>query len=189
MNSEAAWDFQKIHDEFRPRIRVYLARLVGDFEAEDLTQEVFFKISTALHNFRGDAQLKTWIYRVATNAAIDRMRMASYQRVMPVDFTGEPDADEEIQIKNCNFWSGKATPSVEEEVFRNEGFACYCDIIEQLPENYRLVVALNQLGELTAREIAAMLGLSLEVVKIRLHRGKAKLLQELKNHCKAEDWL
>ena len=50
-------------------------------------------------------------------------------------------------------------------------------------------MALNQLGELTAREIAAMLGLSLEVVKIRLQRGKAKLLQELKAHCKAEDWL
>jgi RNA polymerase sigma-70 factor (ECF subfamily) len=187
--SEAGWDFQKIHDEFRPRIRLYLARLVGDYEAEDLTQEVFFKISKALHNFRGEAQLKNWIYRIATNAAIDRMRMASYKHVMAMEFIGEPDADGEIEIEDYNFWSGEAAPSLEEQVFRNEELACYCEFIEQLPENYRLVVALNQLGEVTAREIAAMLGLSLEVVKIRLHRGKAKLLQELKNHCKAEDWL
>ena len=186
--SEAGWDFQKIHDEFRPRIHLYLTRLVGDFEAEDLTQEVFFKISAALRNFRGEAQLKNWIYRVATNAAIDRMRTASYKHILPVDFTTDPDEDE-TKIEVYNLWSGEATPSLEEQVFRNEGLACYCEFIEQLPENYRLIVALNQLGELTAREIAAMLGLSLEVVKIRLQRGKAKLLQELKAHCKAEDWL
>jgi RNA polymerase sigma-70 factor (ECF subfamily) len=186
--SEDGWDFQKIHDEFRPRIHLYLARLVGDFEAEDLTQEVFLKISAALHNFRGEAQLKNWIYRIATNAAIDRMRSASYKHVLPVDFTNDPDANE-TEIEDYNLWGGEAAPSLEEQVFRNEGLACYCDFIEQLPENYRLVVALNQLGEFTAREIAAMLGLSLGVVKIRLQRGKARLLQELKAHCKAEDWL
>jgi RNA polymerase sigma-70 factor, ECF subfamily len=186
--SEAVWDFQKIHDEFRPRIHLYLARLVGDYEAEDLTQEVFLKVSAALHNFRGEAQLKNWIYRIATNAAIDRMRSASYKHVLPVDFTDEAHVNE-IEIEDYNLWSGDGAPSLEEQVFRNEGLACYCDFIEQLPENYRLVVALNQLGELTAREIAALLGLSVEVVKSRLQRGKARLLQELKAHCRAEDWL
>jgi RNA polymerase sigma-70 factor (ECF subfamily) len=186
--SEAVWDFQKIHDEFRPRIRLYLARLVGDFEAEDLTQEVFIKISAALHNFRGEAQLKTWIYRIATNVAIDRMRSAAYKHIVPVDLTTDPDANE-TEVEDFNLWGGEPAPSLEEQVFRNEGVSCYCDFIEQLPENYRLVVALNQLGELTAREIATMLGLSLDVVKIRLHRGKAKLLQELKANCKPDDWL
>lgn len=186
--SEAGWDFQKIHDEFRPLIRLYLTRLIGDFEAEDLTQEVFLKISAALDDFRGEAQLKNWIYRVATNAAIDRMRTATFKHVLPVDFTNDTD-ENEIEIEDYNLWSGEATPSIEEQVFHKEGITCYCEFIEQLPEKYRLIVALNQLGELTAREIAAMLGLSLDVVKIRLHRGKAKLLQELKAHCKAEDWL
>jgi RNA polymerase sigma-70 factor (ECF subfamily) len=93
------------------------------------------------------------------------------------------------EIEDRDLWTGEPAPSLEEQVFRNEEFDCYCDFIEQLPENYRLVVALNQLGEFTAREIAEALGLSLEVVKIRLHRGKARLLQELKAHCKAEDWL
>ncbi len=186
--NEAGWDFQKIHDEFRPRIRIYLARLVGDFEAEDLTQEVFLRISKALHNFRGESQLKTWIYRIATNAAVDRMRASSFRQVVPADLSADPDA-EAAEIADFNLWIGEAPPSPEEQLFRKEEFTCYCDFIERLPENYRLVVALNQLGDFTAKEIAGMLGLSLEVVKIRLHRGKARLLQELKFQCKAEDWL
>ena len=59
--SDAQLDFQKIHDDFRPRLQRYLARLVGEFEAEDLTQEVFLRISRALPTFRGDSQLHTWI--------------------------------------------------------------------------------------------------------------------------------
>lgn len=186
--NEAGWDFQKIHDEFRPRIRHYLARLVGDFEAEDLTQEVFLRISRSLQSFRGEAQLQTWIYRIATNAAVDRLRAPSYKYAAAGALDPDP-ASGENEMEDRDLWSGEPAPSLEELVFRNEGFDCYCDFIEQLPENYRLVVALNQLGEFTAREIAEALGLSLEAVKIRLHRGKARLLQELKDHCKAEDWL
>jgi RNA polymerase sigma-70 factor (ECF subfamily) len=185
---EAGWDFQKIHDEYRPRIRLYLARLVGEFEAEDLTQEVFLRISRSLQSFRGEAQLQTWIYRIATNAAVDRLRAPSYKYAAASAL--DPDAEMgEDEIEDRDLWTGEPAPSLEEQVFRNEGLDCYCDFIEQLPENYRLVVALNQLGELTAREIAEALGLSLEAVKIRLHRGRARLLQELKAHCKAEDWL
>ncbi len=185
--NEGEWDFQKIHDEFRPRIHNYLARLVGDFEAEDLTQEVFLRISRSLHDFRGESQLQTWIYRIATNAAVDRMRTPSFKHA-----AGTLDHDlesGEIEIADRNLWTGEPAPALEEQVFRNEEFDCYCDFIEQLPESYRLVVALNQLGEFTAREIAEALGLSLEAVKIRLQRGKARLLQELKAHCRAEDWL
>jgi RNA polymerase sigma-70 factor (ECF subfamily) len=186
--SEAELDFQKIHDDFRPRLQRYLTRLVGEFEAEDLTQEVFLRISKALPTFRGDSQLNTWIYRIATNAAVDRLRASSFKYTAPTALPADPDTGE-LELEDRDVWTGEPAPSLEEQVFRNEKFACYCDFIEDLPENYRLVVALNQLGEFTAKEIAGMLGLSLEVVKIRLYRGKARLLQELKAHCNAEDWL
>jgi len=55
--------------------------------------------------------------------------------------------------------------------------------------SYRTVVALSELDDLAANEIAEILGISVDVVKIRLHRGRARLLQELKTHCNAEDWL
>jgi RNA polymerase sigma-70 factor (ECF subfamily) len=79
--------------------------------------------------------------------------------------------------------------SVEQQLFRRERAACYQDCIETLPENYREVVVLSELEKLAADEIADMLGLSVEAVKMRMHRGRLQLLQVLKSHCKAEDWL
>jgi RNA polymerase sigma-70 factor (ECF subfamily) len=52
---EMVSEFQRIHDTFRPKIHRYLTRLVGAGEAEDLTQEVFFKVSQAMNTFRGEA--------------------------------------------------------------------------------------------------------------------------------------
>ncbi len=186
--SDAEWDFQKVHAEYRPRIQRYLTRLVGEFEAEDLTQEVFVRVSQALPTFRGEAQLLTWIYRIATNAAVDRMRQPSYKRTVPAADLEDSGAGE-IESEDRDLWTGRPAPTLEQQVFFKQGFDCLCDFLEQLPDSYRLVTALNQLGDFTAREIADLLGLSLDVVKIRLHRGKARLLQELKAHCKAEDWL
>ena len=186
--SEAEWDFQKIHAEFRPRIQRYLTRLVGEFEAEDLTQEVFVRVSRALPTFRGESQLQTWIYRIATNAAVDRMRQPSYKRTVSAALPADPEV-EENEVEDRDVWTGEPAPTLEQQVYLKQGLDCFCDFLEQLPENYRLVTALNQLGDFTAREISDLLGLSLDVVKIRLHRGKVRLLQELKAHCKAEDWL
>ncbi len=186
--SEAEWDFQKIHADYRARIQRYLTRLVGEGDAEDLTQEVFVKVSRALPTFRGEAQLLTWIYRIATNAAVDRMRQPSYKRMLPESLAADPEAGE-IEVEDRDPWTGKPAPTLEEQVFSKEGLDCFCDFLQKLPEIYRPVLILNQLADLTAREIADLTGLSLDVVKIRLHRGKTRLLKMLKEHCKAEDWL
>jgi hypothetical protein len=95
----------------------------------------------------------------------------------------------EIDFEDFNVWAGEPSPSLEQLVFTKEGFDCLCDFLADIPDTYRLVVALNQIGEYTAREIAEILGLSIDVVKIRLHRGKVILLQALKMNCKPEDWL
>src|SRR3989338_10094125 len=69
--SGAALDFQRVYDEFHVRIRRYLVRLGGPGDADDLTQETFARVSQALAGFRGEATLSTWIYRIATNVALD----------------------------------------------------------------------------------------------------------------------
>jgi RNA polymerase sigma-70 factor (ECF subfamily) len=180
-------DFQKIYADFRPRILRYLTGLVGEFEAEDLTQEVFVRVSQALPGFRGEAHLSTWIYRIATNTAFDRLRQASYQRAAPQALPDDPDTGE--QLLDQDIWTGEAPPSLEQCLHQKQRFECFCDYLEKLPENYRLIVALSQLEDFTAKEIAEILGLSVDVVKIRLHRGRVWLLEELKTHCKPEDWL
>lgn len=67
-------EFPSIHAGYRTRIHRYLARLVGQGDAEDLTQEVFVRVSRGLPDFKGAAKLSTWIYRIATNVAVDRLR-------------------------------------------------------------------------------------------------------------------
>lgn len=186
--NETTLDFQKIHADFRPGVQRYLARLVGEYEAEDLTQEVFVKISRALHTFRGESKLSTWVYRIAANTALDRMRSPSFNRIVSNDFSGCTDSCE-TEIMDRDAWTGDEPQSVEQQLFRRERFACYQDCIETLPENYRKVVELSELKNLAADEIADVLGLSVEAVKMRMHRGQSQLLQVLKSHCKAEDWL
>ncbi len=63
-------DFERIHELFRPKIQRYLTHLVGAQHAEDLTQEVFVKVHQALETFKGESELSTWVYRIATKECI-----------------------------------------------------------------------------------------------------------------------
>src|SRR5574341_2199351 len=98
-------EFQKIYDAYRPRILRYLVRLVGEQEAEDLTQEVFVKVSQALKTFRGEAQLSTWIYRIGTNAAIDKIRAFSFRQGAAHSLL-----DNANEIEDQDAWTGETTP-------------------------------------------------------------------------------
>ena len=179
-----AVEFEKTHEVYRPRIFRYLTGLVGEQEAEDLTQEVFIKVGQALKNFRGEAQLSTWIYRIATNAAIDKMRSSSFRQD-----TGQISFDDSEEVESTVLWTGEEAVSIEQQFLQKQRYDCFMDYVQNLPLNYRTVVVLSELEELPNKEIAEILGLSLDVVKIRLHRGRERLLEELKTHCKAEDWL
>ncbi len=174
-------EFQKIHDTFRPKILRYLTRLVSEDEAEDLTQEVFVKISQALKTFRGSSQLSTWIYRIATNAALDRLRSPSFQRMVQKRSSNNLIAEGKIETKDL--WTGEKTLSVEQQLIRKEMHECIRNLVENLPENYRTVLVLSEFEELKDKEIAEILGLSLNTIKIRLHRARAKLRKELETHC------
>jgi len=179
--ADHVFKFQKIYEDFRPKIIRYLTRMVGDSEAEDLTQEVFTKISQALKTFRGESQLSTWVYQIATHVALDRIRQRSSVRHgekknLPVEAIAESEKDKDI-------WTGEQTASTEQQVIRKEMNGCIREMIESLPENYRAVLVLSELEELKDSEIADILGLRLHTVKIRLHRARAKLKKELTTAC------
>ncbi len=174
-------EFPKIYDSFRPKILRYLTRLVGEYEAEDLTQEVFIKIDQALKTFRGESQLSTWIYRIATNTALDRLRNRSFQRIAQKSSSNNLIAEGKIETKNL--WTGEKTLSVEQQLIRQEMHECIRNVVENLLPNYRTVLVLSEFEELKDKEIAEILGLSLNTIKIRLHRARAKLRKELETHC------
>ncbi|HKZ17828.1 MAG TPA: sigma-70 family RNA polymerase sigma factor [Geobacteraceae bacterium] len=175
-------DFKAIHASYRPRIYRYLARLVGQNEAEDLTQEVFVRVSRALPDFRGDAKISTWIYRIATNVATDRLRSRSFKetqrdKAIPPGEGSIQDVDALPEEKNS---------SLERQLMREEMSSCVHDYLNTLPENYRAIVTLSEIEGLSNQEIAEVLGLTLDAVKIRLHRGRAKLKEKLETGCRFE---
>jgi RNA polymerase sigma-70 factor (ECF subfamily) len=187
--SEAVLNFEEIHEAYRPKIRRYLARMVGEDEAEDLTQDVFVKVHRALDGFKGESHLSTWIYRIATNTALDRLRSPSHRRAGECLPLIEDSAEAEPDTGGQRIVTEPEDSLPERQVFRQERFDCYRGVLDALPINYRTVVALSELGDLAVDEIARILGLTPATVKIRLHRGRERLLRELKAHCRAEDWL
>jgi RNA polymerase sigma-70 factor (ECF subfamily) len=166
-------NLKKIYNDYRPGILRYLSGMVGAHEAEDLTQEVFAKIGRSLRGFRGESRLSTWIYRIATNAALDRLRSASFKAARSSRHSGD-----EVEE-----WTGKKPPAPEGLLMRKEMNQCILKLLEKLPENYRAVVVLKEMEGFTSREISEILGLSLDTVKMRLHRGRARLKKEFQAHC------
>ena len=166
-------DFKSLHDQFRPRVLRYVSRLVGEAEAEDVTQAVMLKVGEGLSGFRGDAQLSTWIYRIATNAATDRLRARSIQTV----------SDDELEFEDGGVPPAAHTASVETAAIREEMSACIAGFVDRLPRTYRTVMLLGEIEGFKNDEIADILGLSLDTVKIRLHRAREKLRKELQAGC------
>jgi RNA polymerase sigma-70 factor, ECF subfamily len=173
-------NYRRIHEDFQPRILRYVTRLVGENEAEDLTQEVLVKISQSLNSFRGESRLSTWIYQIATNTALDRLRRAEIQRridpELPLVVCEDRQDDQDI-------WTGEEEVSLDHQIIRHEMNGCIREIIDTLPGDYRSVIVLSELEGLTDREISEVLGISLETVKIRLHRARARLKKELSAAC------
>lgn len=168
----ATVDFKSVHDQFRPRVLRYLKRLVGEAEAEDITQSVMLKLSGALPGFRGDSSISTWIYRIATNTALDKLRRRTAPTMTDAELESEGNVPAQAQ-----------TVSVESMAVREEMNDCIREFIERLPQNYKTVMLLSELEGFKNDEIASILGVSLDAVKIRLHRAREKLRKALRDGC------
>jgi RNA polymerase sigma-70 factor, ECF subfamily len=143
---------------------------------------VFIKAGTALSTFRNESQVSTWLYRIATNAAVDRMREPSFRRETIVDLMGY-DVNKGVPVTIDEVETDENRQSREQKAARKATNDCIRDIIEALPKNYRVPVILSELEGLQNQEIAEILGLTLEVVKVLIHRGKARLKKELQKYC------
>ena len=171
-------DFEEVYEEFYPKILRYLSRMAGEESAEDIAQETFAKISRGLSGFKGESKLSTWVYRVATNAALDRLRAGSAK-----SHTELPLLDEGAAIEDKDAWSDEKKPSPDQAVIHREMNECVNEFIDRLPLNYRTVLVLKDLKGLSNREIADVLGISQDNVKVRLHRARAKLRNSLSEGC------
>jgi len=171
-------DFNEICEEFYPKIVRYLSRLTGQQEAEDIAQEVFEKASRGLKSFKGESKLSTWLYRIATNTAIDRMRSPSFRRS-----SEHTSLNEDTGTEDRNVWSGHTKTHIDQTVIRKEMSECVREFIDRLSSDYKTVILLSELEGFKNREIADILQVSLDTVKIRLHRARTRLKKKLDDGC------
>jgi RNA polymerase sigma-70 factor (ECF subfamily) len=171
--------FPKIHDEFRPKIFRYLCRIIGETDAEDVCQEVFVKVDRALPGFRGESSLATWIYRIATNAALDHVRSSSFRQA---SMNVESPTDDELP-DDPGAGNTETTHLPDTLLIRKDMNACIRAIVDGLPELYRTALVLSDLEELTNVEIAEVLGISLDAAKIRIHRARTRLRKAMEIKC------
>ena len=176
MNMEI--DFNEVYEEFHPKILYYLSRLTNPHEAQDIAQEVFEKVNRNLRNFKGESKLSTWLYRIATNTAIDRMRTPSFKRS-----SESTSLEEAIGVEDRNVWLGHKKTLTDQTFIRKEMSECVREFIDKLPSDYKTVILLSELEGFKNAEIADVLQISLDTVKIRLHRARAKLKTVLNDGC------
>jgi RNA polymerase sigma-70 factor, ECF subfamily len=173
-----ALTIEGLHREHGDRIRRYLARLAGRADVEDLEQDVFEKAQRAIGTFRGDSRVLTWLYRVATNVAIDRMRSAGRWELAP-------DGDATASLESALADTTSDRP-LDGELDRTRMRDCILRVVEQLPASQRAVILLGELRGLSDREMADALGISLGAAKIRLHRARRALKADLERACTFE---
>jgi RNA polymerase sigma-70 factor (ECF subfamily) len=180
-NQVTDMDFTQIYKEFYPKILRYLERLTGDKEeAKDLVQEVFLKVDQGLSKFEGRSSISTWIYRIATNISHDRFRSPSFQKGKKQTLRGE---FVEENKEDTNVWTGEKEASADKQLEGKEMSGCINRYIYDLNENYQQVLVLSEYEGLKNKEIASILGITLDTVKIRIHRGRAQLKKRMEKGC------
>ena len=170
--------FEAVYRDFRPKVLRYMTGVVDSGEAPDLTQVAMMKVAGHLHEFRGESSLSTWIFRIAANVALDRLRQREPDRVALTLGTEEDDEEADMSVP-----AEMQSPSTESTAAREEMSACVREFVDRLPVAYRNVLVLSEIEGFSNAEIAEITGLSLETVKIRLHRGRVKLRAELESGC------
>lgn len=176
MNSS---DFHEIFATYERPIYNYVLRMVKKQEvAEELTQDIFLKISRNLSNFRGESKLATWIYQIATNTCRDYFQSASYKHSANTQSLEEQDVSEDAHTDET-----QRILSLEASMIKSEMSECIREFVDGLPEDYRAVIILHDLHGMKNREIADIINCALDTVKIRLHRARKKLRTVLASNC------
>ena len=167
-------------DEFGTKIYQLAFRYLRNKEdAEEVTQDVLFKVYRKVDAFRGDAALSSWIYRITFNAAMSRLRTAKYQRSQDDD-RNMAVADSDLhgdtpRAKDVADWSDLA----DEQVLRSQLRTRVMRAILALPAIYRAPVMLRDIQGMSTEEASAVLHVKDQTLKSRLHRGRLILRKQL----------
>ena len=145
-------------------------------DAEEITQDVLFKVYRKVGTFRGDAALSSWIYRITFNTAMSRLRTAKYQRAQTEELRLTHDGDDAGSPSyDVPDWSDMADEQVLRSELRKRVFAA----ILALPAIYRAPVMLRDIQGMSTEEASERLRVKDQTLKSRLHRGRLILRRQL----------
>lgn len=148
-------------------------------DAEEVVQDVLLSITQKIAAFQGGSALWTWIYRITTNAALNKRRGKWRELEVPLEFdlpTWKPDGHREGERA---FLLADWSQRPDELLLSKEGRVLLEAALARLPDDYRAVVVLRDVEELSNEEAAEVLGASVASVKSRLHRARVALREQL----------
>ncbi len=165
--------FREIVDRHAPNLQRLIGRLLGRTSlAEEATQEVLIRAWKSLGRFRGDASVRSWLYRIATNLCRDMRKRSSWKETTADDpslFARAPDPSEYGM-------------SPEQRVADRRALEALEVAIRTLPTAQREVVELHLVAGLSYAEAAVTLGVSVGALKVRVHRARERLAKALGEH-------
>ena len=182
----ADFDFSGLIDQYGKKVYNLAFRITGSRQdAEDVSQETFMQVYKSLDSFKGESDIYTWIYKIAWNNCLKLKNKMSKAYVESLDEKVEmfkDDIPEEVQEWYSN---------PEKAVFINELLSeirhgCLHFLSFRLPENQRIVYVMRNVLDFSYKEISEIIGISENVIKARLNRARANLIEFFSNRCQ---WL
>ena len=180
--NEAAWvrllqagdddAFEQLVRIFGGRMLTMARRYVGNEEdAKDVVQTAYLCAFRALNQFAGAAQLSTWLHRIVVNTALMKLRSRRRKPEESIEDLLPAFQEDGHHVEHFSEWCAPADQLMERKETRTTVRAC----IEQLPDNYRTVLMLRDIEELSTQEVAERLEMTPTAVKVRLHRARQAL--------------
>lgn len=174
--TQSARDFEALYRDHVDLMYRFAHRLCGEAEtAKDLVQETFLNAYRGLDRFRGDAQISTWLYTIASRACLRmrRKRKGAPERELSLEeFIPSSDGEFRLQIPIDGM-------SPEAALHNKQLREALDSAIDQLPKKYKMVLVLRDMEGLSAKEVGTIMGLNERAVKSRLHRARLFVRRQL----------
>ena len=172
-------DFEKIVELYQEKVRNTCFRYVNNSEdANDIAQEVFVKVYESLDTFREEAQLSTWIYRIAVNKSLDFLRSKNRKkRITKLTSIFQKFNDDEEMVIEI-----PVLENPQQVMEDNERKEVLNWAISKLPENQKTAIILSKYEGFSNKEITEIMNISLSAVESLVHRAKKNLHKQLSSY-------
>jgi RNA polymerase sigma-70 factor (ECF subfamily) len=168
--------FEALYAQYGAGIRRHVERMVRSDAAQDLVQETFLRAWQRAGQWDGSGTLKAWLYRIATNLALNHLRTVRRRRELPLQTGGQTGEEEDEDVPA--WLSDDAALGPDAAVERSERLAQVRQLVDQLSDDKRRLVRLVHEHEMSVRDAADELGIPEGTAKSRLHYARKQLARQ-----------